>query len=288
MAAGLLDGERVAAQLRAEVAARVSALHAGGHPVGLGAILVGDDPASARYVEMKRADCAAVGISSRVIRLGATASEEEVLAAVAELNADPRVSAFIVQLPLPAHLDTDRILTAVVPDKDADGLHPFNLGELALGRPRVVPCTPAGIVELLRRHGISLEGRHLVVVGRGLTIGRPLSILASLAREGLNAAVTVAHSRVADLAALVRGGDIVVAAAGRPGLVTASMVKPGAVVVGAGTSFVGRRLLSDVADEVATVASWVTPRIGGVGPMTRAMLLVNTVEAAERWARSTG
>lgn len=284
MGASLLDGERVAAQVRAEVHDRVERLRAAGVSVGLGAVLVGDDPASARYVEMKARDCASVGIRSRVVRLGADASQADVLAAVAGLNADDDVSAFIVQLPLPSHIDADAVLWAIDPAKDADGLHPVNLGELALGRPRVVACTPAGIVELLHRHGINLDGAHLVVVGRGLTIGRPLSILASLPRAGLNAAVTVVHSRVRDLGAIVRSADIVVAAAGSPGLVTGAMVRPGAVVVGAGTSFEGRRLLSDLADDVADVAGWVTPRIGGVGPMTRAMLLVNTVEAAERRA----
>jgi len=282
MVAQLLDGERVAGELRAEVKGRVAALRAQGATVGLGAILVGDDPASARYVAMKRRDCEDVGIDSRLIHLPATASQGEVLEAVRELNEDPATSAFIVQLPLPAHLDAEAILGAVDPTKDADGLHPVNLGLLALGRPQVVPCTPAGIVELLARHGISLEGQHLVVIGRGLTIGRPLSILASLPAPGRNAAVSVVHSKVRDLAAIVRSADVVVSAAGRGGLVTAAMLRPGVVAVGAGTSFEGRRLVSDLADDVAEVASWVTPRIGGVGPMTRAMLLVNTLEAAER------
>ncbi len=284
MGAQLLDGERVAAEVRAEVRRRVALLREAGHGVGLGAVLVGDDPASARYVAMKRRDCEAVGIASRLVHLSADASLEEVRAAIATLNDDPATSAFIVQLPLPAHLDQDDVLSAVSPSKDADGLHPMNLGALALGRPRVVPCTPAGIVELLVRHGITLEGRHLVVIGRGLTIGRPLSMLASLPRPHLNAAVTVVHSRVSDLGSIVRSADVVVAAAGRPGLVTASMVRHGAVVVGAGTSFEGRRLLSDVADDVASVASWITPRLGGVGPMTRAMLLANTVALAEAHA----
>jgi methylenetetrahydrofolate dehydrogenase (NADP+)/methenyltetrahydrofolate cyclohydrolase len=278
----LLDGERVAARVRAEVADRVERLRAEGVRVGLGTVLVGDDVPSARYVAMKHADSAEVGIASFHEHLPATATQGEVEAVVARFNADPAVHAYLVQLPLPEGLDEQRALMAVDPDKDVDGLHPVNLGRLVMGRPGPLPCTPAGIVELLSAHDVPVEGRHVVVIGRGLTIGRPLALLLAMKRPGCNAAVTVVHTGVADPAALVRLGDVVVAAAGRPGLVTPDMVKPGAAVVGAGTSWAGRRLLSDLADGVADVAGWITPRIGGVGPMTRAMLLRNAVEAAER------
>jgi methylenetetrahydrofolate dehydrogenase (NADP+)/methenyltetrahydrofolate cyclohydrolase len=278
----LLDGERLARRVRAEVADRVARLRGEGVQVGLGTVLVGDDGPSARYVAMKHEDCAEVGIASHHEHLPATATQAEVEAAVARFNDDPAVHAYLVQLPLPAGLDEERVLLAVDPDKDVDGLHPVNLGRLVMGAPGPLPCTPAGIVELLAAHDVPVEGRHAVVVGRGLTIGRPLALLLAMKRPGCNAAVTVVHTGVDDLAGLVRQGDVVVAAAGRAGLVTSDMVKPGAAVVGAGTSWEGRRLLSDVQEEVAEVAGWITPRIGGVGPMTRAMLLRNAVRAAER------
>jgi methylenetetrahydrofolate dehydrogenase (NADP+)/methenyltetrahydrofolate cyclohydrolase len=278
----LLDGERLAARMRAELTDRVARLAAEGVTVGLGTILVGDDGPSARYVEMKHQDCAEVGIASFNQHLPATASQAEVEAAIDRFNEDPAVHAFLVQLPLPEGLDEERALLAVDPAKDVDGLHPVNLGRLVMGRPGPLPCTPAGIVELLAAYGVPVEGRHAVVIGRGLTIGRPLAILLSSKRPGCNAAVTVVHTGVDDFAGLVRQGDVVVAAAGRAGLVTPEMVKPGAAVVGAGTSWAGRKLLSDVDERVAEVAGWITPRLGGVGPMTRAMLLANTVRAAER------
>jgi methylenetetrahydrofolate dehydrogenase (NADP+) / methenyltetrahydrofolate cyclohydrolase len=282
MAASLLDGERLAARVRAEVTERVARLAAEGVTVGLGTVLVGEDGPSARYVAMKHADCAEVGIASFHEHLPATASQAEVEAVVARFNADPAIHAYLVQLPLPDGLDEQRVLMAVDPEKDVDGLHPVNLGRLVMGRPGPLPCTPAGIVELLAAYDVPVEGRHVVIIGRGLTIGRPLSLLLAMKRPGCNAAVTVVHTGVDDLAALVRQGDVVVAAAGRAGLVTSDMVKPGAAVVGAGTSWEGRKLLSDVDDSVAEVAGWITPRIGGVGPMTRAMLLRNAVLAAER------
>lgn len=282
MTAIRLDGERLAARIRAEVADRVARLSASGISVGLGTILVGDDGPSARYVEMKHADCAEVGIHSAHEHLPADVSQQELEAVVARFNADPKISAYLVQLPLPAGLDEERALLAVEPDKDVDGLHPVNLGRLVMGAPGPLPCTPAGIVELLGAHDVPVEGKHVVIIGRGLTIGRPLALLLALKRPGCNAAVTVVHTGVDDLAALVRSADVVVAAAGRAGLVTPDMVKPGAAVVGAGTSWAGRRLLSDVDESVAEVAGWITPRIGGVGPMTRAMLLTNTLRAAER------
>jgi len=282
LTARLLDGERVAAQVRADVARRVGELVGRGVRPGLGTLLVGDEPASVRYVSMKIADSGEVGIASFHAHLDATATQEEVERAVERFNADPGVHAYIVQLPLPAHIDAARVLAAVDPLKDADGLHPVNLGNLVASRPGVLPCTPMGIVELLAAHDVPVEGRHAVVIGRGLTIGRPLALLLASKRPGCNAAVTVVHTGVDDLASLVRQGDVVVAAAGHAGLVTPGMVKPGAAVVAAGTSFEGRRLLSDVQESVAEVAGWMTPRIGGVGPMTRAMLLRNAVSLAER------
>ena len=281
MTARLLDGEAVAARVRAEVAERAGALEARGITPGLGTLLVGDDGPSARYVAMKQADCAAVGIASHHVHLPAEASQGDVEEVVRRFNDDPAVDAYIMQYPFPAHLDYESALLAVDPDKDADGLHPVNLGRLVQGVPRVLPCTPAGILRLLADHGIDLTGRHVVVIGRGLTIGRPLANLVTLKRPDANAAVTVVHTGVADIAPLVRTADVVVAAAGSPRLVTADMVAPGAVVVAAGVSFEDGKVVSDVDDGVAEVASWLSPRIGGVGPMTRAMLLANTVAAAE-------
>ena len=284
MTATILDGESLASRIRTEIAARVAKLVAQGVRPGLGTILVGDYPASARYVELKHRDCEAVGMISVHEHLAADVGQDELLAVIRRFNADPAVHAYLVQLPLPAHLDEDAALMAVDPDKDVDGLHPVNLGRLVMGASAPLACTPAGIVELLHAYDVPIEGRHVVVIGRGLTIGRPLALLLALKRPGLNAAVTVVHTGVAELAGLVRQGDVVVAAAGSPGLVTPEMVKPGAAVVGAGTSWEGRRLLSDVDEAVADVAGWITPRIGGVGPMTRAMLLRNALAAAERVA----
>ncbi len=282
MTAKVLDGEALAEEMRAEVAEEVARLRDRGIQAGLGTILVGDDPASARYVELKHEDCAKVGIASVHEHLGSDTSPAELLAAVARFNANPAVDAFLVQVPLPAQLDEFAALLSVDPDKDVDGLHPVNLGRLVMGVEGPLPCTPAGIVELLGHYGVPVEGRHVVIIGRGLTIGRPLALLLALKRRGCNAAVTVVHTGVADLASYVRQGDVVIAAAGRAGIVTADMVKPGAAVVGAGTSWEGRRLLSDLDDAVAEVAGWMTPRLGGVGPMTRAMLLKNAVRAARR------
>ena len=282
MSATLLDGELLAARIRADVTDRVARLRAAGVTVGLGTILVGDDGPSARYVALKHADCAEVGIESAHAHLPSDVSQAELEAVVRRFNADPGVHAYLVQLPLPPGLDEERVLLAVDPDKDVDGLHPVNLGRLVMGADGPLPCTPAGIVELLAANDVPVEGRHVVVIGRGLTIGRPLALLLAMKRPGCNAAVTVVHTGVADPAPLIRQGDVVVAAAGRAGLVTPAMVKPGAAVVGAGTTWEGRKLLSDVDDAVAGVAGWITPRLGGVGPMTRAMLLRNAVRAAER------
>jgi methylenetetrahydrofolate dehydrogenase (NADP+)/methenyltetrahydrofolate cyclohydrolase len=283
MGAILLDGEPVAARIRFQVAAGVAELQANGVTVGLGTVLVGDDVPSQRYVALKHEDCAAVGMYSVGEHLPATATQQEVLDVIAHLNADPAVSAFLVQLPLPEGLDEEQALLAVEPAKDVDGLHPVNLGRLVLGTPGPLPCTPAGIVELLQAYDVPVEGRHVVIIGRGVTIGRPLANLLTLKRPGYNAAVTVLHTGVApcDMAAIARTADIVVAAAGRPHLLTPDMVKPGAAVVSAGTTFEGRKLIPDAHPDVAEVAGWITPRIGGVGPMTRAMLLRNALRAAE-------
>ena len=284
MTAEILDGEKVAGRFKMEVGDRVARLKAMGQTVALGTILVGDDGPSSRYVAMKHADCAEVGIESRHVELGTDATQAQVLEAVAAMNGAPEVASILVQLPLPAGMDEEQVLLAVDPAKDVDGLHPVNLGKLVMGAPGPLPCTPAGIVELLAAHSVPVEGKHVVIIGRGLTIGRPLALLMAMKRPGCNAAVTVVHTGVDDMASLVRQGDVVVAAAGVAGLVTPDMVKPGAAVVAAGVSWEGKKLMSDVADEVAEVAGWLSPRIGGVGPMTRAMLLRNTVIAAERLA----
>jgi len=282
MTAQVLDGDAVAAGIKSELAGRVEALAARGVVPGLGTLLVGDDGPSANYVAMKHRDCEALGITSHHLHLPADATQADVLDAVERFNEDPSVDAYLMQYPFPKHLDFEGALLAVDPAKDVDGLHPVNLGHLVQGVDGPLPCTPAGIQALLVHYGVPIEGRHVVIVGRGLTIGRPLANRLTLKRPNANAAVTVVHTGVADLASFTRQADIVVAAAGFPGLITADMVKPGAAVVAAGVSFEGKKLLSDVADDVAEVAGWLSPRIGGVGPMTRAMLLVNTVEAAER------
>lgn len=282
--ARLLDGAALAATIRRDLTERVERLRQAGVQPGLGTILVGDDPASATYVTLKHRDCAEIGVRSFGATLPETASQDDVLAAVRRFNDDPEVHAFLVQLPLPKQIDEAAVLLAVDPEKDVDGLHPVNLGRLTMGAPGPLPCTPAGIQALLVAYGVPIEGRHVVIVGRGLTIGRPLALLLALKRPAANAAVTVVHTGVADLGAYTRQADILVAAAGAPGLITPEMVKPGAAVVGAGVTKDGKRLLSDVTDEVASVAGWITPRVGGVGPMTRAMLLTNAVLAAERAA----
>ena len=284
MAAIVLDGEALAASIKQELKVRVDALVAAGRRPGLGTLLVGDDGPSGSYVAMKHRDCEALGIASQDVRLPASATQAAVLEVVARFNADPTIDAYLMQYPFPKHLDFENAMLAVDPAKDVDGLHPVNLGRLVQGVEAPLPCTPAGIQRLLVAHDVPIAGRHVVIVGRGLTIGRPLANLLSLKREHANAAVTVVHTGVPrdQMVELCRSADILVAAAGSPGLVTADMVKPGAAVVAAGVSFNGKRLLSDVADDVAEVAGWLSPRLGGVGPMTRAMLLVNCVQAAER------
>ncbi len=277
-----LDGKATAAAIREELTERVAALTAAGHRPGLGTLLVGDDPGSRWYVDAKHKDCAQVGIASIQRELPATATRTDVLAVVDELNADPACTGYIVQLPLPGGIEESTVLEAMDPAKDADGLHPVNLGRLVLNVPGPLPCTPVGIVELLRRYDVPIAGAEVVVVGRGITVGRPLGLL--LTRRSENATVTLCHTGTRDLAAHLRRADIVVAAAGVPGLVTRDVVKPGAAVLDVGVSRVDGRIAGDVARDVVDVAGFVAPNPGGVGPMTRAMLLQNVVLAAEQAA----
>ncbi len=281
----LLDGKATAQRVRDRLQLEVEALKSRGIAPGLGTILVGDDPASAVYIGAKIKACDEAGVTSIHAPLPASATQEEVEAQIRAFNADPRVSAFIVQLPLPKGLSEERALLAISPDKDADGLHPVNLGRLVMGANGPLPCTPAGIVELLREYQVPVEGCHVVIVGRGLTIGRPLALLLALKRPGCNAAVTVVHTGVKDLPSYTRQGDVVIAAAGSPNLIQPDWIRPGAAVVGGGlTRGEGRKIVSDVDDSVGEVAGWMTPRVGGVGPMTVAMLLQNTVHAAKKQA----
>jgi methylenetetrahydrofolate dehydrogenase (NADP+)/methenyltetrahydrofolate cyclohydrolase len=280
LSAQILDGKATAAAVKANLKERVAALAVRGVTPGLGTILVGDDPGSHAYVAGKHRDCAQVGIASIRRDLPADATQAQVEEAVAELNADPGCTGYIVQLPLPAGLDDKRVLNLIDPAKDADGLHPVNLGRLVLGEEAPLPCTPHGIVVLLREFGVQIAGAEVTVVGRGITVGRALGLL--LTRRSENATVTLCHTGTKDLAAHTRAADIVVVAAGRAGLLTADMVKPGAAVLDVGITRTDSGLVGDVAPDVASVAGWVAPMPGGVGPMTRAMLLANVVEAAER------
>jgi methylenetetrahydrofolate dehydrogenase (NADP+)/methenyltetrahydrofolate cyclohydrolase len=282
MTARTLDGEAAASSVRDELVGRIAALADKGVVPGLGTVLVGEDPPSQRYIAMKHEDATALGLHTREINLAATASQQEVEVAIGVLNNDEDIHAFIVQYPFPVGLDYGSAILRMDPAKDADGLHPVNLGLLVMGEDAPIACTPAGIIRLLTHHGVEISGRHVVIVGRGLTIGRPLANLLSLKRPDGNAAVTVVHTGVSDLGRYTREADILVAAAGSPGLITADMVKPGAAVVAAGVSFEGRKVVSDVDDGAAEVAGWLSPRIGGVGPMTRALLMSNAVAAAER------
>jgi methylenetetrahydrofolate dehydrogenase (NADP+)/methenyltetrahydrofolate cyclohydrolase len=280
VSAQILDGKATAAAIRSDLKERVAALRERGVGVGLGTVLVGDDPGSHAYVAMKHRDCAEVGIESIRRDLPADATQQDVERAVAELNADPVCTGYIVQLPLPKGLDEQRVLELIDPLKDADGLHPINLGRLTLMQPGPLPCTPKGIVHLLRAYEVPLRGADVTIIGRGITVGRALGLL--LTRRTENATVTLCHTGTRDLAAHTRNADIVVAAAGVPGLITADMVKPGAAVLDVGVSRVDGKLTGDVAPDVREVAGWVAPNPGGVGPMTRAMLLSNVVESAER------
>ncbi|MBE8477611.1 bifunctional methylenetetrahydrofolate dehydrogenase/methenyltetrahydrofolate cyclohydrolase [Streptomyces justiciae] len=278
--ATLLDGKAAAADIKRELAQRVEVLKSRGTTPGLGTILVGDDPASHSYVGGKHRDCAQVGIASIRVELPASATQADVEAAVLRLNADPACTGFIVQLPLPAHIDTHAVLELVDPGKDADGLHPANLGRLVLGIPGALPCTPRGIIDLLRRHQVPITGRQFCVIGCGITVGRPLGLMLTRATE--HATVTLCHEATQDTAAHARVADVVVAAAGVAHLVRPDWIKPGATVLSVGITRTVEGILGDVHPDVDRVAGSLAPPVGGVGPMTRAMLLTNVVEAAER------
>ena len=277
MTAILLDGQKLADDVKQQIATQVEQLK---FVPGLGTILVGDDPASHSYVGAKIRDCAEVGIASIHEHLPADTQQTELESVIQKFNSDPNVHAYIVQLPLPKQLNEEAALLAIDPQKDADGLHPVNLGRLVMGVDGPLPCTPRGIQLMLETYEIPVEGKQVCVIGRGLTIGRPMALLMALKRPTANAAVTVIHTGVQDLAHYTQQADIVIAAAGVPNLVTPDMIKPGAAVIGGGLTREGKKILSDVDEAVAEVAGWVTPRLGGVGPMTRAMLLKNTVDAA--------
>ena len=281
MTAQILDGKAALASIKDELAARVASLKQQGITPGLGTVLVGDDPGSSWYVAAKHKDCAEIGITSIRRDLPASSTLDEVLDVVRGLNDDPACTGFLVQQP--TGLDENAILSAVDPAKDVDGLHPTNLGWLVLGKPAPLPCTPMGCIELLRRHDVPIAGARVAVVGRGITVGRPLGLI--LTRRSENATVVLCHTGTRDLTAEVRQADIVVAAAGVPGIITADMVKPGAAVLDVGVSRVDGKIAGDVAADVAEVAGWISPNPGGVGPMTRAMLLTNVVEAAEQQLR---
>jgi len=282
LTAQLLDGNAFLESVKRDLAERVKKLGDRGITPGLGTILVGDDESSAVYVRLKHQNSGEIGIASFGRELPATTTQDELFVVIREYNENPEIDAFLVQLPLPKHLDEEETLRAVDPGKDVDGLHPVNLGKLVMGVDAPLACTPAGIQALLVHYGVPIEGRHVVIVGRGLNVGRPLANLLSLKRPNANAAVTVVHTGVGDLGLYTRTADILVVAAGHAGIVTPDMVKPGAAVVSAGATYEGRRVIPDVEESVAEVASWITPRLGGVGPTTRAMLLSNTVDAAER------
>lgn len=276
----VLDGDALAAQLRSEMRGEVAGLVAQGIAPKLVTVLVGEDPASARYIARKHADCAEVGIAVGDIRLPADSSATELLGQIETLNADPIVHGFMVQLPLPDHLDAGEMLEAVSPAKDIDGLHPINLGRLVAGHPGLLPCTPSAVLALLLAYDVPLAGANIAIIGRGTLVGRPLALL--LSQPGIDATVTLLHRQSGDLDAVTRRADVVISAAGQPDLVTAAMVRPGAAVVGVGISYVEGTMVSDVAENVSEIAGWITPRHGSVGALTRAMLLRNLLLAAER------
>ncbi|GHJ27558.1 MULTISPECIES: bifunctional methylenetetrahydrofolate dehydrogenase/methenyltetrahydrofolate cyclohydrolase [Streptomyces] len=285
MTAQILDGKATAAAIKSDLVSRVEALKAKGIHPGLGTVLVGEDPGSKWYVAGKHRDCAEVGIASIRRDLPETATQEEIEAAVRELNEDPACTGYIVQLPLPKGIDANRVLELIDPAKDADGLHPMNLGRLVLGESGPLPCTPQGVIQLLRHHGVEINGAHVVVVGRGITVGRSIGLL--LTRRSENATVTLCHTGTRDLPGILRQADIIVAAAGVRHLIKPEDVKPGAAVLDVGVSRDEHgKIAGDVHPGVAEVAGWLSPNPGGVGPMTRAQLLVNVVEAAERNAKA--
>jgi methylenetetrahydrofolate dehydrogenase (NADP+) / methenyltetrahydrofolate cyclohydrolase len=289
MAATILDGNALLETVKDDLRARIARLHKRNITPGLGTILVGDDPPSHAYVRLKRTDSAEIGVRSIHTELPASVTQQQLHDVIDRYNRDPDVDAYILQVPLPPHLDAEAALLAIDPDKDADGLHPVNLGKLVMGvadAPR--PCTPLGIQALLMMYKVPIEGQHVVIIGRGITIGRPLANLLSLKEPNANATVTVCHTGTHFLPEYTREADIVVAAAGRPSILTPDMVRPGAAVVGPGATMRGRTVVPDVDEACAEVAGWITPRLGGVGPTTRAMLLRQTVETAERRATTGG
>ena len=282
MTAQRLDGKATAAAIKAELTERTAALRAAGHVPGLATVLVGEDPASQNYVKMKHRDCEQVGIGSIRVELPADASAAQVAESIVALNEDPACTGYIVQLPLPKHLDENWALSLIDPDKDADGLHPVNLGKLVLNEPAPLPCTPNGSIHLLRRFGVELAGAKVCVIGRGVTVGRPIGLM--LTRRSENSTVTLCHTGTKDLAAETKQADIIIAAAGKPHMLTADMVKPGAAVLDVGVSRLDGKLAGDVHPDVWEVAGAVSPNPGGVGPLTRAFLVRNVVERAERLA----
>ena len=277
-----MPGAPVADAVFADLKPRIDALIEAGHVPGLATILVGDDPASAGYIRMKMEKATELGMTSPHLHLATDATQEELVTAIRLFSDDPAVDGMLIQHPIPKHLDYEAALALVDPRKDVDGAHPVNMGRLALQMPGPLPCTPAGIEALLAHYEIPVAGRHVVIVGRGFTLGRPLSLLMSAKRPHTNAAVTTVHTGVPNMYDYTRQADILIAAAGVPGIIQPEHVKPGAVVIGAGVSYEGRRLIPDVAEECEDVAGWITPRVGGVGPTTIAMLFRNCIEAAER------
>jgi methylenetetrahydrofolate dehydrogenase (NADP+)/methenyltetrahydrofolate cyclohydrolase len=286
MTAEFMPGKPVADAVFSDLAPRIEALRASGHNPGLGTILVGSDSASEGYIRIKQERAAELGFGGRHVQLPDDAAQSDLVAAIRDFNTDDAIDAVLIQHPTPPHVDYEAALAELDPDKDADGQHPMNMGRLALGMPGPLPCTPAGIEALLAHYEIPLAGREVVVLGRGFTLGRPLSILLSLKRPTANAAVTVVHTGVPNWPDYTRRAPIVVAAAGVPGILQPEHISEGAVVVGGGVRYEGRRLLPDVDERCAEVAGWITPRVGGVGPTTIAMLFRNTVDAAERRRRS--
>ncbi|MCW3156738.1 bifunctional 5,10-methylenetetrahydrofolate dehydrogenase/5,10-methenyltetrahydrofolate cyclohydrolase [Micropruina sonneratiae] len=286
MTAVMMPGKPVADAVFADLEPRIAALRAGGRNPGLGTILVGDDSASAGYIRMKQERAAELGFGGRHVQLPQQATQSDLVAAIRDFNTDDTVDGVLIQHPIPGHLDYEAALAELDPDKDVDGAHPMNMGRLALGMEGPLPCTPAGIEALLQHYGIEVAGRNVAILGRGFTLGRPLSMLLSLKRPGGNAAVTVVHTGVPNWPDYTRAADIVIAAAGVPGILRPEHITPGRVVVGGGVRYEGRRLLPDVDEACNEVAGWITPRIGGVGPTTIAMLFRNAVEAAERRARN--
>jgi methylenetetrahydrofolate dehydrogenase (NADP+)/methenyltetrahydrofolate cyclohydrolase len=288
MSAKLLEGKVVAEAVLHEVSERVANLKRKGITPGLGTILVGNDGPSLSYVNKKHETCKSVGIESFHVEISENGTQEDLLKAVRDFNANENVDAFIIQYPVPSGFDFNQAIIQMDPDKDADGLHPFNLGRLVLQEPGPIPCTPAGIQAILKHYEIPIEGKEVVIVGRGPTLGRPLSLLLTLKQPYANASVTVVHSGTKNIAAFTKRADIVIAAAGSPGIIKPDMIKEGATVISGGITWEGKRLLPDVDESVGEVAGWITPRLGGVGPTTVAMLLRNTVMAAENRAAKTG